>query len=752
MSAIASIMLVFALLLLVNVGLTAQVPSTCDELIRNAFAPSVNDTIIPAFSFEQISIGGGVNAVIITVNVTAAANAYGASLDPATHRMRYVSIPHPPCVVNVTTTCVEDYYLAVNQPSCGFLDRFDADTGPFRFGAYLFMASGPEVPGCTGETFTVQYDDVTVTNIDLSVFKIDFVSLLNGNTTSTPTEDLDRYKASTCPFADGLNPTNVTADSISCFSKLMECENQFSFTDPPYAVDASARCQDTSGPIERTVWRVQRRLDFRVDQSKLEHNATFGTLFDASTSTNRTFPDALLYPDSRRQYEVLTVSPDVIQVGWLEAAQARVTGLFSSSPGYNEFLPPCICNRTVFCTSGGDIDTIDTGILFNDPFAVPPEEPGIIIIRRTISEGENFNITTPYLNSTGLPDTSLAYFWYEDPTVTDGPILLTSGDGIQETFTMPTSEGSYFIYVYAFNGDDTSSAEIRIDILPNRVQTIIIAEPSNEIIVNTTVVLNATASIPVNSNPDIPPLEIVDIQWTQLSGFSAPLSNPTALDPSITPIWIGEVIFQLTLTDSNGYVDIEHVLIVVVDTLVPASGAPNVPDTACSLGGGVCTASEAWCDFAGGIQTTLDCVTLGSSQSDLPGFGSTFCCLLVNDTIPDSPSPGIIPDNPPGNNRPVSPPPPPLTPVPPRARPLIPPSPAQGDADIPGVGGIISSLLENIQRGREFTLSDYIFFAIVFGIQIVILLIATLYVCSPEIAAENELVYYAPLDDDDGGD
>ena len=740
------------LLLLRNMGWAGQVPSTCNELIRNAFAPGVNDTIIPAFVFDEITTGGGANAVIITVNVTAAANAYGAGLDPATHRMRYVSIPHPPCAVNVTTSCVDDYFLAVNQPSCEFPDRFDANTGPIRFGAYLFMASGPETPGCTGETFTVQYDGVTLTNIDLGLFKIDFIGLLNGNTTNAPVEDLSRYKASTCPFDDGLNLANVTSDSISCFSKVMECEDAFTVFDPPYALDASARCQDTTGPIERTVWRVQRRIDFRIDQSKLEHNATFGTLIDISVSANRTFPDALLYPDSRRQYEILTISPDVLQIGWLEATRPRLVGQFSGSPGYNRFLPPCICNRTVFCTSGGDIETTETGIVFNDPFAVPPEEPGITLIRRTITEGENFNITTPYLNSTGLPDTSLEYFWYADPTVTDGPTLVTAGDGTQETFTMPVTLGSYFIYVYAFNGDDTSSAEIRIEIIPNRVKTIIIAEPSNEIIANTTVVLNATASIPINTNPNVPPLQIVGIQWTQLSGFSTPLSDSNAPDPSITPVLVGEVIFQLSLTDSNGYVDTEHVLIVVVDALVPASGAPNVPDTPCSLGGGVCTASEAYCEFVGGIQDALDCVTPGSSQSDLPGFGSTFCCLLVNGTVPGPPIPGTIPSGPPGNNRPVSPSPPPLSPVLPRARPLVPPSATQGGATLPGVGCIITTLLENLQRGRAFTAADYIFYAIIFGIQTIILLITTLYVCSPDIAAENELVYYAPLDDDDNGD
>lgn len=726
-------------------------PVPCDELIRNVFAPGPNDTIIPTFGFEQITTVGGEDAVIITVNVTAAANAYGAGLDPVTHRMRYVSVPRPPCVSEVITTCVEDYYLAAYQPSCGPSDRFNVNTGPIRFGAYTFIASGPEVPGCDGQVFTVQYNGAILSSTitaQINPFKIDLGGLLNGNTTYTPLETLEEYKAGICPFEDGIGIGNFTDTTALCYSRVMECTEPFNSVNPPYVLEASGRCQDTSGSTQRTVWRVQRTIDFRLDGSTFEHNATFASLINEPVPPEQFNPEAFLYPNSRRQYEIFTISPDVLQVGWLEAVQPRIVGLYSSSPGYNRFLPPCICNRTIFCTQGGDINADPLGIQFIDPFALPPDEPGTTIIRRTISEGEELTLTTPFVNSTGLPDLSLQYFWYEDPDVMDGPMLVSSGDSAEETFTMPNTEGSYFIYVYAFNGDDTGSAEIRLEIQANRVRTIIVAEPSNEIILNTICVLNATLSYPVNTNPNIPPLQIVNIEWKQLSGYATPLSNSASIDPSITPNKVGELIYALTLTDSNGYQDTEEILISVVDPPIPASGAPSTPETPCSIDGNVCTASESYCEFLGGVPGTTDCTSSGSSQPGIPGIGDTFCCILGNGTIPGSPVPGTIPSGPPGNNRPTSPPPPPFSPVPPRSRPLVPPSANQTEATLPGIGSAFEDFLSELQRGRPFTTTDYVFYAIVFGIQAAFLVVVSLYVCSPEIAAENELVYYAIPDDD----
>lgn len=742
-------LLVLAMIIAVACTATAApIPTDCSEVIRNIFASNVTDPVIPALGYEQITTLSGDNAVIVTVNITAAANAYGAGLDPATNRMRYISLPRPPCLTNITTTCVDDYFLAVDTEVCPLTDRFDADLGTLRFGAHVFFISGPEVPGCTGEAFTVQYDNVQFLNVDVNPYKFDLGGLLNGNTTSTPFEDYQQYRADTCPFVDGFDPGNFTTNVATCLGKVLTCSEPFTITDPPYVLEASARCKVDAGSTQKTVWRVQRVPEFRFDPSTVEYNATFGILGQEIVVPGREFPYARLLPNTRRQFEINELSPDIIQIGHLEAVGPRVQGRFSASPGYNKFLPPCVCNTTIFCDSGGNINVDVDGIPFTDPFAVPPPEPALQLVRRTIS-AEEFVLTTPFRNATGQPDLSLQYKWLEDPFVLSGGVtLVSSGDTAEETVQMPADAGRYFMYVYAFNGDETSSALIQIEIEELAVTAVIVAQPSNEIIVNTTCVLNATLSIPINTNPNIPNLTITSIEWQQLSGFNTPLTDDDTLTPSFVPMLHGELIYQLTLVDSNGNQDIEHVLIEVVDAPVPGSGAPVAPETNCTLNGGVCTASEAYCDFRGGVQSSFDCVSTGSSQSDLPGIGETFCCLLVNGTIPDAPIPGTIPSTPPDFNRPISSPPPPFSPVPPRARPLIPRGPTQTDAIVPGIGGIISDLLDNLQRGRALTTSDYIFYGIVFGIQTLLFLVIVLYVCSPEVSVENELAYYAILNGD----
>jgi hypothetical protein len=326
--------------------------------------------------------------------------------------------------------------------------------------------------------------------------------------------------------------------------------------------------------------------------------------------------------------------------------------------------------------------------------------------------------------------------------------MISSPFGLNATFEMPISVGIYSIFVYASNYDTVSGTEVRVQVVEATLEVIIVANVT-VIFVGDTVLLNATASIPDNENTNIPPITLTSIEWDQLSGFNTPLSDPFSLETTFTSVAVGEAVYQLTIEDILGRVATGTILITTADPMPPASGSPVSPDTNCTLAGGVCTVSEPYCAFIGGVEAAFNCTSETSSDPSLPGFGSTFCCILVNGTIPGSPTPGPIPSQPPDYNRPISPAPPPFQPKPPRARPLIPPNPNNPNNTTPIISDFFQMILDNILISEPISTNVLIAFGVMFAIQALLIIVFFLYLCTPMILLENTLVYYSELDEPD---
>jgi hypothetical protein len=169
--------------------------------------------------------------------------------------------------------------------------------------------------------------------------------------------------------------------------------------------------------------------------------------------------------------------------------------------------------------------------------------------------------------STDSDGTIASYGW----TQTSGTGVTLSGSGATRTFT-PTATGTYVFQVTVTDDDGaTASDSVQINVQTGNLNPTANAGADQSVTVNTLVTLSGSAS----SDPDG---NIVSYAWGQISGTTVSLAGSGATR-TFTPTTAGSRTFQLTVTDNNGAVGTDTVVVTVSN---PASnyGASVAADNA----------------------------------------------------------------------------------------------------------------------------------------------------------------------------
>ncbi len=143
-----------------------------------------------------------------------------------------------------------------------------------------------------------------------------------------------------------------------------------------------------------------------------------------------------------------------------------------------------------------------------------------------------------------------------------------TGGGYNSSYTIgiENSDGTIGTQV-AYNDYDYLHNELAIEFsLGGPYEPIAKAGPDQQQRNLELITLDGTASI------DRDPNDILTYQWTQISGPTVVLSDPTAAKPTFTPVSTGEYVFQLTVSDGI-YTSVPDKVIVFIGNRTPVANA-----------------------------------------------------------------------------------------------------------------------------------------------------------------------------------
>lgn len=224
-----------------------------------------------------------------------------------------------------------------------------------------------------------------------------------------------------------------------------------------------------------------------------------------------------------------------------------LTGASTASPQFvAPSVPAIVAFQLVVTDNVGATatDTVTFGVFLQAPVAVIATPAACALGGSTIAlDGSR---------SVDADGTIATYQWTQ---LSGPPVVLTSADTAVAAFAAPTTGALGFALTVTDNDGLSSTKEI----------TLVIDQPpvarasasAAAVLAGTTVTLDGSQS-----------LDAASFSWQQTAGTAAPLSDPTAAQPSFvaaTPAAPFELVtFALTVTDSCGQVSTDDVTIVVV--------------------------------------------------------------------------------------------------------------------------------------------------------------------------------------------
>jgi len=154
-------------------------------------------------------------------------------------------------------------------------------------------------------------------------------------------------------------------------------------------------------------------------------------------------------------------------------------------------------------------------------------------------------------------NTPLTYQWFQ----TSGPgVPLSNPMAIQPTFIAPPMPASLTFDLYVFDTQGGSSAPDTVSITVLNQVPIANAGPDQQVLINSLVTLDGTASIDPEGTP-------LTYQWTQTAGPTVVLDNPVAASPNFpAPSQAAVITFSLVVTDAHGGVSLADTVTITVQS------------------------------------------------------------------------------------------------------------------------------------------------------------------------------------------
>ena len=154
-------------------------------------------------------------------------------------------------------------------------------------------------------------------------------------------------------------------------------------------------------------------------------------------------------------------------------------------------------------------------------------------------------------------NTPLTYQWFQ----TSGPVVpLSNPMAIQPTFIAPPMPATLTFDLYVFDTQGGSSAPDTVTITVLNQAPIANAGPDQQVLINSLVTLDGTASIDPEGTP-------LTYQWTQTAGPTVVLDNPVAASPNFpAPSQAAVITFSLVVTDAHGGVSLADTVTITVQS------------------------------------------------------------------------------------------------------------------------------------------------------------------------------------------
>jgi len=236
----------------------------------------------------------------------------------------------------------------------------------------------------------------------------------------------------------------------------------------------------------------------------------------------------------------------------------------------------------------------------------------------------------------------ITYSW----SFVSGPITVDLSDpSIANPSFIPPLTGIYVFELIVNDGRVDSIADtVNIYVaLPNIPPTADAGPDQPNVIVGDLVTLDGSGSYDFDLDP------ITSYSWSQVSGPSVTLSNPTTVNPSFTPTEVGTYIFSLIVSDGQADSEPDTVSIFVsefVNSPPTANAGPDQPDV--EVGGLVTldgsgsddpdndTITYSWSFVSGPLTVELSDPTIVNPTFTAPMVGEYVFRLIVNDGQLDS--------------------------------------------------------------------------------------------------------------------
>jgi hypothetical protein len=218
-------------------------------------------------------------------------------------------------------------------------------------------------------------------------------------------------------------------------------------------------------------------------------------------------------------------------------------GSFTFNPDYAQ---SGVYDVTFIASDGSLADSEVVQITVNDVNRIPVADAGA---DRPRIEA-NTLVTLDGSESDDPDGDSITFHW----TQVGGPtVVLSDSTAVQPTFT-PTIKGDY-IFQLIVNDGSLNSQPDSVTISVNNQAPIADAGPDQlGVKVNTLVTLNGSGSY----DPDG---DFMSYEWIQISGPFVSLSDSTVVNPTFTPVFTGEYLFQLIVSDGFLFSQPDTVLI-----------------------------------------------------------------------------------------------------------------------------------------------------------------------------------------------